>query len=167
MQYTHRRLHLSVTEMRRYSTRRPKPSRMPSVSRCTRSSSRRAAAAAWSSSLMSCAHFRNVPRQPRAVAFDVCFALPDRQPLLDFFDDVARNVVRLGAVSSRRRDRDAHFADLQCADAMDRGQRCVRTKFGRFAQNLTQYAGCHLAIGVVFNPGDAPAFVDLTYDSEE
>ena len=119
MQYWQRKLQRSVTEMRRYSIVRPNWS--VSVRRHRRS----------------CVHARRI--HPRALAVDVVLALPDRDALLERFDDVALRVQRRRATRVGGGDRHARLADDQRADAMldrDVGARKRVTGFARDRQQL-------------------------------
>src|ERR1044072_8659861 len=107
--------------MRRYSMRRPKPSRM---TLCV--------------SLMGRLR-RHMTVQPARNTGSVAFLLPDRQPRLDFFDDVAGGIVRRSAVRTCHRNRNARLTDLQLANAMHSCDILGMEANGGLARNVRQY----------------------------
>src|SRR5215475_11418895 len=162
MQYTQRKLHRSVTEMRRYSIERPNWSiagsgrvevgigsdifRFGTGVRCR-------APGASSDPL------------PRPI--DVVLELPDRHAFLELLDDVAARVVGGPAMRVCDGDRNARVTKIERTESVldrdvVRGEPIVR-----FARDVRELTFCHRAIRRVFHARHRTSVVYVAHRSDE
>src|SRR5262245_4275528 len=101
MQYTQRKLHRSVTEMRRYSIERPNWS---------------TAGSGLDMSAIFPANASRVHPLPRPI--DVVLEFPDRHALLELLDDVAARAVGCAAMRMCDGDRNARVTKIERTESM-------------------------------------------------
>ena len=104
---------------------------------------------------------------PFARAVGVVLALPDGHAPLDLLDDAARRVERVAPVRVRGRDRDAHVAERERADAVLDDDVGVPEPLRRFARDLPELARGHRLVRGVLDARHGAAVVDVANGAEE
>ena len=93
--------------------------------------------------------------------------LPDRDALLDFFDDKARNVESRTAVSVRRSDCDTYISESERAEAMLDDERRDAESIFSFGDDLLELRLCHRCVRRIINRGNTASVVGVAHGSNE